>query len=208
MHEPFELYEAILWEPGTGYFLLDSHMDRLERSATHFGFECDVGRIRAELDAFSGQLASTPRKLRLELSANGALKLEHTDVKSSTTVQVALAPSPVDSSDVFLRHKTSRREVFARALAARPSAQDVILWNERGELTETCSANLVLELEGRRVTPPLSCGLLPGTFRAHLLARGELVEELLPVAALERASALYLVNSVRKWCELRLLQAA
>jgi len=73
------------------------------------------------------------------------------------------------------------------------------LWNERGELTETSSANLVVELGSRRLTPPVDCGVLPGTFRAELLARGEIEEAVLPLAELPRATRVWLVNSVRRW---------
>ena len=31
MSEPFLLYEALLWEPPNGYFLLEHHLRRLER---------------------------------------------------------------------------------------------------------------------------------------------------------------------------------
>jgi branched-subunit amino acid aminotransferase/4-amino-4-deoxychorismate lyase len=75
---------------------------------------------------------------------------------------------------------------------------DVLLWNERSELTETCSANIVLEIDEQRLTPALSSGLLPGTYRAHLLERGEIEERVLPLASLERASAIFLINSVRR----------
>jgi para-aminobenzoate synthetase/4-amino-4-deoxychorismate lyase len=83
--------------------------------------------------------------------------------------------------------------------------QDVVLWNERGEITETCHGNVVLELGGRRLTPPLSSGLLPGTFRAHLLSCGEIQEEVLPRSALRSATGLFMINSVRRWCEMQLL---
>ena len=201
----FEIYEALLWEPPTGYFLLDRHLRRLEQSARHFGFALDLAAARARLAAFAGGLPDRPRKVRLELSADGAMALEHVDVKPSTPVRTALAAKPVDSRDEFLRHKTSRRGVYQQALAALPGAEDVLLWNERGELTETCAANLVLEIDGRRLTPPVSSGLLPGTFRCHLLERGEIEEALLRVEDLERASAAHLVNSVRRWCDLALI---
>jgi len=207
MPESFELYEALLWVPSEGYFLLERHLQRLERSAQRFGFVFDAARIRDELEAL-GQGLTRARKVRLELSADGALLLEDVELKPSTAVLAALAQEPIDSQDELLRHKTSRRGVYQRALASRPDAADVILHNERGELTETCAANLVLELDGRRVTPPVSSGLLPGTFREHLLERGELEEEVLRVDALERASRLFLVNSVRKWCELKLVPEA
>jgi para-aminobenzoate synthetase/4-amino-4-deoxychorismate lyase len=114
---------------------------------------------------------------------------------------VALSPEPVDERDVFLFHKTTHRVAYERARAAMPGADDVILWNRHGELTESTIANLVLEIDGRRVTPPLASGLLGGVFRDHLLRRGEIVEEALPVTALGRATRAWLVNSVRRWIE-------
>jgi branched-subunit amino acid aminotransferase/4-amino-4-deoxychorismate lyase len=205
MSRSFSLREGILWEPPGGYFLLEHHMRRLERSAAHFRFVLDVEAVRRRLDELAAQLPERPRKVRLEVRADGALALEHEDVKPSTAVRVALADRPVDSRDEFLRHKTSRREVYERALAAQPEAQDVLLWNEREELTETCSANVVLEIGGRRLTPPLASGLLAGTFRAHLLERGEIEEATLHLDAIERADALFSINSVRRWCEIRLV---
>ena len=59
--------------------------------------------------------------------------------------------------------------------------------------------NLVLEKEGVFLTPPVSSGLLDGTFRAHLLASGKLVESVLPIAALATAEKVWLINSVRRW---------
>lgn len=207
MADAFELYEGLLWEPSQGYFLLDTHLQRLERSAKHFHFALDLGRVRGELLAFAASLRDEPRKVRLELSADGSIFLEHVDVKPSTPVRVALAATPVDSADEFLRHKTSVRGVYERALASRPDAQDVLLWNERNELTESCASNLVLELDGRRLTPAASSGLLPGTFRCHLLERGEIEEAVLPVDTIARSSRAFLVNSVRKWYEIRWLDA-
>ena len=207
MADSFELYEALLWEPDQGYFLLEHHLRRLERSAAHFGFAVDASLARRKLAEYAEGLPPRPRKVRLRAAADGGVALEDVDVKASAPVRVALAREPVRSDDEFLRHKTSRREVYEGALAAHPGADDVLLWNERGELTETCSANLVLEIEGRRLTPALSSGLLAGTFRDHLLERGEIEEEILPRTALGRATRLHLVNSVRRWCEIRLLGA-
>ena len=202
MAEPFELYEGILWEPGRGYFLLERHLKRLARSAAHFGFRVDLPYVRAELLEFGAALAA-PRKVRLELFEDGGLHLEEVAVKPSAPVRAALAAEPVDSRDEFLRHKTSRRGVYEKALAARPRAQDVLLWNERGELTDTSAGNVVLELDGRRTTPHAASGLLPGTFRAELLARGEIEEAVLPTDALARAARVWFINSVRRWCDLR-----
>jgi para-aminobenzoate synthetase/4-amino-4-deoxychorismate lyase len=75
----------------------------------------------------------------------------------------------------------------------------VVLWNEREEITECCSANLVLELSGELMTPPVSSGLLPGTYREYLLSRGVLTERVLTIDDLRNCSQIYLINAVRKW---------
>ena len=207
MIDEFAIYDALLWEPPEGYFLLEYHLRRLERSAAYFQFPLEVDRARRELFEFARHLPEEPRKVRLELSATGGMALTHEKVKTSAPIAVVLSESAVHSGDAFLRHKTSRREVFDQALSAHPEAQDVILWNERGELTETCYGNLVLEIEARRLTPPLSSGLLPGVFRAYLLDRGEIQERVLPISSIQKASAIFMINSVRRWCEIRLLLA-
>jgi hypothetical protein len=60
--------------------------------------------------------------------------------------RVTLAQHPIDSGDVFLYHKISRRAIYEQARAEQPACDDVILWNERGEITESCSANVVIPL--------------------------------------------------------------
>jgi para-aminobenzoate synthetase/4-amino-4-deoxychorismate lyase len=77
----------------------------------------------------------------------------------------------------------------------------VLLWNEQGEITESTIANVVLEIEGRRLTPPVESGLLPGTFRAHLLSTGAIRESRLFKEDVRRAAKVFLINSVRKWIE-------
>ena len=47
------------------------------------------------------------------------------------------------------------------------------------------------------LTPPLSCGLLPGILREIMLESGEAVERVLCIDDLLDADALYIGNSVR-----------
>jgi para-aminobenzoate synthetase/4-amino-4-deoxychorismate lyase len=111
--------------------------------------------------------------------------------------EVQLAAEPIDADDPFLYHKTTNRRVYERALASRPGASDVLLFNERHELTESTIANLIVHLDGSLVTPPVQCGLLPGTARARLLEQGKVRERVIAVDELSFAGGLWLVNSVR-----------
>jgi para-aminobenzoate synthetase / 4-amino-4-deoxychorismate lyase len=196
----FRLLETLLWEPEDGFFLLDGHLDRVSRSAAYFGFRFDAEDARRGLHDAASAAPPRPHRVRLLLDRAGGIAVEcapHAD--SAEPVRVAVAEEPVDSRDPLLFHKTTHRAVYERAAASRPDCDDVLLVNERGELTESTIANLVVEMDGARWTPPLECGLLPGVLRADLLARGEIRERILRPEDLSRADAIWLINSVRKW---------
>jgi para-aminobenzoate synthetase/4-amino-4-deoxychorismate lyase len=116
-------------------------------------------------------------------------------------MRVSLAETPVSRRDRFLFHKTTRRAAYESRRAGRPDADEVLLWNEEGELTEFTTGNLVLEIGGRRLTPPRECGLLAGTLRGALLRRGEISERVLRREDIGRAARAWLVNGVRGWAE-------
>ena len=115
--------------------------------------------------------------------------------------RLAISPAPIRTNNVLLYHKTTARGLYHDARAAAPDHDDVLLWNESGRITESTIANLVAELDGRRVTPPVSDGLLAGTLREDLLSRGEIEIAALDFSDVARASRLWLVNSVRGWIE-------
>jgi para-aminobenzoate synthetase/4-amino-4-deoxychorismate lyase len=114
-------------------------------------------------------------------------------------MKVCLAKDPVDSGNIFLYHKTTQRAVYDSARKDFPEYDDVLLYNEHDELTEFTIGNLVVEMDGKLITPPIACGLLPGTLRAHLLETGQVAERVIRVAELKDCTKIYLVNSVRKW---------
>jgi para-aminobenzoate synthetase/4-amino-4-deoxychorismate lyase len=113
-------------------------------------------------------------------------------------LHVCLARSPVDATNSFLYHKTTNRRVYEQALAGCPGYADCILWNEKGEITESCIANIVVEMDGGLYTPPIQCGLLPGTYRAYLVEQGKVRERVIRKEDLAKSPHIYLVNSVRR----------
>lgn len=199
----FELLETMRLEGGR-YELLEEHLERLASSAAYFDFRVAEAEVRAALAGHAARHPSGARRVRLLVARDGRARVEGEalDVRhGAAPVSVALARSPVSKLDRFLYHKTTRREVYEARRAEHPGVFDVLLWNEEGELTEFTNGNLVVELEGRRWTPPRECGLLAGTFRARLLRTGEVSERALTRPDLRRASACWFVNSVRGWVE-------
>lgn len=200
----FSLLETLLWEHGSGYFLLDRHIRRLKDSAEYFDFSVTEDRIREKLgevtDSFSRDMFY---KVRLLVSRDGSADCESVPVEltQSGPVRVKLSSSAIHSGDPFLYHKTTYRQVYETAMKNCPDCDDVILFNERGEVTEATIANIVVECNGKRMTPPVRCGLLGGTFRSWLLDQGEVEEGVVTIDMLRRSERIYLINSVRKWRE-------
>ncbi|MBU5635170.1 aminodeoxychorismate synthase component I [Geomonas sp. Red69] len=202
----FHLIESLLHDE-RGYFLLERHLERLERSARYFSFPLAEGAPRRALEETAARLAPSARhKVRLMLFGDGRLSCEAAPLpEAMPEAKAAFARQPVSSADPFLYHKTSRRDLLHRELAARPDLDEVIFENERGELTEGAYSNLVAVIDGRKCTPPLGSGLLPGTLREELLAQGMIEERILKREDLARADAVFLVNSVRRWRQVTLV---
>jgi len=203
------LLETLLWRPGKGYFLYARHLARLTESASYFDFAIDAEDVALRLEAAERELlaaGSGPARVRLLLDQHGSVEiLSEPFEPSQRPWRLALAAVPVDERDPLLFHKTTRRTVYERARSGAPEADDVLLWNRSGELTESTVANLVLELDGALVTPNARCGLLPGTLRSELLEQGTVSEERLVVEDLLRADRIWLVNSLRGWIPASLL---
>lgn len=198
--QEFSLLESLCWTPDKGYWLLEYHLRRLRDSADYFDFAYDETRVVQSLERQASTLPRAAHKVRLLSARDGALTLSAALLAAQPEpVRLALATTPVNSSDKFLFHKTTRRAVYDAALAQRGQAEDVLLWNERGEITETCAANIVVQFGDEFFTPPVECGLLGGTFRAALLDQRKIRVRVIPWDELRDARALFRVNSVRGW---------
>ena len=200
----FALLETLLWDPVEEFYLLQYHLNRISDSAAYFGFPFEMERISQALRLEVASLPQRRHKVRLLLYGNGAIEIQSSVLTGEDTARVArvaLAREPVNSANRFLYHKTTLRETYDNARKDFPECDDVLLWNERGEITESCISNIVLEIEGDLVTPPVSSGLLNGVLRALLLEKGIIKERVLKMNDLTICRKLYLINSVRKWRE-------
>jgi len=200
----FELLETMLLRDGA-IWLWPEHRDRLRRAAAHFGFALDDVALAGVEARLRAERPTGAWRVRLLCGRDGALRYESFALQDSPPeVAVRLAASPVDSADEFLRYKTTERSAYA-VHEPGEGVFDTLLWNERGELTEFTRGNVVLELDRRRVTPPLECGLLAGVHRAALLRDAQIVEAVVTADDLARASRVWFINSVRGWLPARVV---
>ena len=207
----FELIETMLYEAGKDYWLLPYHLKRLSASAAYFGFIYSEERVRSALDEAVEQAvdhAGSPARdqrlrVRLLLDEDGKVSVSTTPlgaVESKKTMRYVISDTRLLAGDLFLYHKTTRRELYDREwkqFSDTLGADEVIYLNARDELAEGSRTTIFVERDGKLLTPPIASGLLPGTLRASLIDEGRAVERVLRVDDLTNADAIYLGNSVR-----------
>jgi len=193
----FDLLETLAWYPRHGFVLIDEHLARLGRSALALGFSVDIEHTLHTLQA-TVVSAATPQRVRLTVDCAGRARATTSDMmRMRRPLRVTLSSTPVSSGDAFLYHKTTNRALYERALIL--GFDEVLLWNERGEVTEATTGNVVAVVHGRRMTPPVTYGLLPGTYRHALLAKRVIHEGILRKEELGAVEALWIINSVQGW---------
>ncbi|MBB5391082.1 MULTISPECIES: aminodeoxychorismate synthase component I [unclassified Herbaspirillum] len=198
----FNLFET-MYATREGCRHLDLHLQRLRTSAAAFGFNFDEAAIHAALaKACAGFDSAAAYRLRLALDAQGGITIQHAALAPlGECVKIFLAPHATDSSDFFLRHKSTHRAAYDAAWkdAEQRGGFDLLFFNEKDELTEGGRSNVFIKLDGRWVTPPLEAGLLPGVMRSVLLAdpAWDAVERPVSRGELMRAEAIVVCNALR-----------
>lgn len=195
----FQLIETMLAEEGA-VRLLPLHLDRLAASAAYFGFAFDRAAVEEAMAACLEKNVAARLRVRLLLDREGAITLTHVELPDSAAeAAVCISSQRVDSRDVFLRHKTTRRALYEEELARAREAgfDEAIFLNERGEVAEGAISTVFVRRDGGLLTPPLASGVLPGVLRRTLLESGEAREQVLTPDDLRVAEAVYVGNSVR-----------
>jgi branched-subunit amino acid aminotransferase/4-amino-4-deoxychorismate lyase len=190
-----ELIETLRWhEPGDGFVRLAGHLARMENSARVFGLSFDRSAAQAALEkAVMGKQGL----LRLRLTLNEAGRhhaTAHDLAPNPPHWTYAISPERTDSSDLFLRHKTSWRDLYENE-AKRLGTDEAIFLNGRGEITEGARSNIFVSRDDILLTPPLEAGVLDGRLRAELIAQGKAREARLTPGDL--TGEVYFGNSLR-----------
>ena len=219
----FQLFETILWRPGTGYWLLEKHLERLARGAQFFKFSCDLTTVRKRLCQEELTFKGGCYRVRLVLAKDGGVSITAVSCDAPVNTELPLNPKQVDASGCaivdfsthivdagspWLFYKTTMRKLYDVAYkhAQETGLFDYVFCNSAGEVTEGCITNIVIYNDGKYITPPVASGLLAGTMREHLLASSAvpIVEKVLTKEEVRSAKALFLCNSVRGLVRVRM----
>jgi len=208
------LFERIRWEPDHGFRWLDRHLERLSGSARYFGFQHDESSVRDALEnAIIGRMDACSIRLDLDRFGHISTNVRDEQLPPATwwpndggePVTCELSPEPIASGSVYRFHKTTARRPYEDRLENQAGVDEVLMMNERGEITEGTRNNVAIRIAGAWLTPPLASGCMPGVFRSVLIDEGVLVEEVVLAEDLAVADAIAVLNSVSGWRPARLI---
>jgi len=198
------------WPSGTGIFetiktvggqpwALSRHMRRALNSARRndqpFPSEELIRKAVSEVVSANPFLTG---RLRLLFSSDGTLCATHHEyVEIETPAHLGIRHlSERFSSPVEKRYPyTKNLEMLAQAKSA--GFDDYILINQDGVITETAIANLVLQLAGDWITPPLSDGVLPGVMRALLVEKNGVIVRQIQAEKMNQIESGFVVSSLK-----------
>lgn len=200
----FQLLETILLHNGK-FYLMEQHINRLKQSAQYFNFVIDDLILVEKLHRLKKQYHSGKWRIRLLVNKDGDVSTEAFPMQAMNKNLVILAKEPIDKHNVFHYHKTTERTMFDKHQQLLANNHlDVLLWNKDREITEFTIGNVVVELNGKLMTPPVKSGLLPGTFRNQLIEDGIVEEAVISLDDLNNITSIWFINSVRKWIKVTL----
>ena len=197
---PFDILETLRLEGGQ-FRNLDEHLARMQQAATHFNHPWGGAAVHQCLQNLAARHPQGAWRVRLLLDPAGVLRAEAFALQHTPEpVRLRLAERPLrEAHSEFVRHKTTRRAHYAAFAPTGPGVFDTVLWNEEGEITEGSFGNIAMLLDGRWVTPPLACGLLPGVGRAVALREGRVQEAVVRLSDVPRVKGWAFINSLRGW---------
>lgn len=223
------LYGYGLFETMRSYggrvFRLDRHLARLMHSADELGLASQLDPVELEQAVYRTLEANRllDARIRLTVAAgegerelapptSGALTILVVAEKLILTSQIyhqgirAAIVSPRRNSQSPLPRIKSLNYLegfVAHSEALALGADEAIMLNDRGYISECSTSNIFLVAAGRLLTPSLESGILPGITREAVLELAhdlgiEAVEGEIPPSDLLRADEVFITTSVRE----------
>lgn len=187
---------------------LAAHRARLAAAAAAWGAPVDAEALFDEVAALAAEVGAGVWRVRLLLFPDGSDTLTLVPLRTPPFATVWLDPAPMLEAGTWrCTTKTTARAHYDRAVARAldAGADEPLLLNARGEVTEGARTNVWLREGDRWITPPLAAGGLGGVERAAWLDEPEAREGVVTPERLAAADELWLSNALRGRMPVRLV---
>jgi branched-chain amino acid aminotransferase len=182
-------------------FLLEEHLDRLERSAAAIELPVERARFAGEIEALLREFGEDEGQLRLVVTRGGR-HLAFTEKlppyamsESAAIVTVTYSPTLILNGVKSLSYAANMQAL--RHAAAR-GADDAVFVTPDGIVLEAPTSTVFWVSDGRLRTPGLDVGILASITRDRLVRELDVEEGAFPLEDLEGAGEAFIASTVRE----------
>ena len=219
------IYEVVATKYGKPCFL-DEHLERLFASASGISLKIPFSEneIRNQIQSTLDSAQNSESYIRIIVTRGvGEVDIDPSycfkpniiilvknlpqiqDEKYSKGISVSLVSIKRNSRDSLnpaIKTGNYLNNILARVEASKMGAEDAVMMNSLGQLTEATTSNLFFVLEGQLLTPEKKCGILSGITREKIIQlaneNGVVLEEgIWPGEALSKADEIFLSGTVK-----------
>ena len=198
-----------------GVFALNRHLARLAHAASLIGIDLPpVANLRTGIDEVVAKLRANSMadaRLRLTITSGvgpaGVLRGANINwFITAAAIATTSTPAKLQTSRIKRNEHSVVSEiktlsylenVIALNEAVSAGFDEALLLNIAGEVAEAATCNLLFELDGELITPPLSSGVLRGITRELLIEKFAVREQVVQREALTRIAGAALLSSIR-----------
>ncbi len=212
----FGLFETLLITEA-GPLFIDTHWQRMSKGADFLGLNLPGQDEWMKLvqKFIEGNRSTSPYALRVTLSGGAPLSdlpsqilfykraLPYTPANYNLGIQLYCLPSPRNERSPLASIKSTNylENILAKEEAHRNGAEEGLLLNTKGFISEGTMSNLFFIKDDTLFTPALASGCLPGTRRQLILGLARSLhiptyEGLYPLSTLLLADEIFMTNAL------------
>ena len=189
-----EVIETLGFTPEHGFMRLALHMDRMEKTCSRLHYLFDRGAV---LMALGESVDDTPVRLRVTINLDGIVNVKVGSITEVSRWSIGISDKFLQSNDPWLGVKTTNRALYDAVRSQLIDFDEVLFLNENREVCEGTITNIFVKKDNILVTPPISCGCLPGILREEMLLSGQAQEGILFLKDLKDGAEVFVGNSLR-----------
>lgn len=162
--------------------MLDWHLGRLNSTLEKLGIDARISREDVLGRTRGGDLDG--RALKVEVSERNVLFSDrpnpYDDARRAKGFRLRISDVRRNETSPFTYMKSLQYgdSIVEKRRAMRDGFDEPLFLNSRGEICEGATTNIFFVEDGGIVTPPVGCGMLPGTMRAYVIERFDVQERI------------------------------
>ena len=181
-------------------FLLEAHLKRLHEGLNFLGIHktIDESMVRSAIASLGAKHCG----LKINVSPSNVvfslreIRYSKQDYIEGQKLRVSDVWKNRTSPTVRFKTMNYMDALLVNSAAKEAGFDDAIMLNDLGHVCETTVANILVEKDGKLMTPPLDDGLLPGVMRHYFMEHLDILEATLTMEDLYQSDGVYLTNSL------------